>query len=105
MEKSWEDEYAEFCRSTDGHGGGLHKYVPLVLGLCSEAGEVAGALNKEMRRAEVVPMVDEIGDVLWYLTRLADEHGLSLRDLAIINRKKLERRKAAKTLHTSGDNR
>ncbi len=73
----------------------------LALGLCAEAGEVAGELNKANRGlnfdcARSIPQ--ELGDVLWFVTRMADECGYSLRDLAALNQKKLEARQRATAL-------
>jgi NTP pyrophosphatase (non-canonical NTP hydrolase) len=85
----------------------------LTLGLTSEAGEVAGKLKKLIRDADpnnpseewVQMMASEMGDVLWYLARLADELGLSLSQIAEDNMDKLLDRKARGVIGGSGDNR
>ena len=72
----------------------------LVLGLSSEAGEVAGKLKKIVRGDTIDPetYVSELSDVLWYLSRAASAVGLSLEDLADYNYSKLESRKTAGTI-------
>ena len=95
------------------------KYPPqmaliyLSLGIASEAGEVAGKMKKwirdgdsKMTREEwVQAMSSEIGDVLWYAARLADELDLSLSQIAEDNMDKLLDRKARGVIGGSGDNR
>ena len=85
----------------------------LSLGIASEAGEVAGKMKKwirdgdaKMTRGEwVQAMSSEIGDVLWYAARLADELDLSLSQIAEDNMDKLLDRKARGMIGGSGDNR
>ena len=81
----------------------------LALGLCSEAGEVAGKLKKKIRDGEPadfkVDMAAEIGDVFWYLAVLADRLGINLSDVAFNNLDKLMTRQARGTLQGSGDKR
>ncbi len=87
--------------------------VYLSLGIASEAGEVAGKMKKWIRDGEskmtrdewVQAMSSEIGDVLWYAARLADELGLSLSQIAEDNMDKLLDRKARGVIGGSGDNR
>jgi NTP pyrophosphatase (non-canonical NTP hydrolase) len=87
--------------------------IYLSLGIASEAGEVAGKMKKwirdgdsKMTREEwVQAMSSEIGDVLWYAARLADELDLSLSEIAEENMSKLLDRKARGVIGGSGDNR
>lgn len=87
--------------------------VYLSLGISSEAGEVAGKMKKWIRDGEskmtreewVQAMSSEIGDVLWYASRLADELGLDLSQIAQENMNKLLDRKARGVIGGSGDNR
>ena len=60
-----------------------------VLGLVGEAGEVAEKIKKVLRDNEgkieeeqKKEIKKELGDVLWYLSQLATELGLSLTDIA-----------------------
>jgi NTP pyrophosphatase (non-canonical NTP hydrolase) len=85
----------------------------LSLGIASEAGEVAGKMKKWIRDGDskmtheewVQAMSSEIGDVLWYAARLADELDLSLAEIAEENMMKLLDRKARGVIGGSGDNR
>ena len=87
--------------------------VYLSLGISSEAGEVAGKMKKRIRDGDskmtheewVQAMSSEIGDVLWYAARLADERGLDLSQIAQENMDKLLDRKARGVIGGSGDNR
>ena len=82
----------------------------LTLGLCSEAGEVAGKLKKIIRDHDGVIDEDaahklslEIGDVLWYVAQLSTTLGLQLSEVAEDNLKKLSARKNKGTITGSGD--
>ena len=72
----------------------------LALGLNGEAGEVAEQIKKAMRNdggdlsaERLVLLKKEIGDVLWYLTRLAAELETDLAEIATTNVEKLLARK------------
>ena len=63
------------------------------LGLAEEAGEVAGLATRELWKQ--IPQnpdnwLEELGDVLWYLTAAAACRGYTLEDLYNYNVKKLE---------------
>jgi NTP pyrophosphatase (non-canonical NTP hydrolase) len=82
------------------------------LGLMGEAGEVAETVKRVIR--EKGSMADqetkdtlekELGDVLWYVSQLANELGLSINDIAEKNIKKLMSRKKRDKLKGRGDNR
>lgn len=82
----------------------------LALGLAGEAGEVANQVKKmirddggEMTRDRLMNIVDELGDVLWYLTMLAEDIGESLEFIAIFNIMKLQERALRDQIH--GDKR
>lgn len=82
----------------------------LTLGLCSEAGEVAGKLKKIIRDNNGIVDEDaaqklslEIGDVLWYVAQLATTLGLQLSEVAEDNLSKLASRKNKGTITGSGD--
>jgi NTP pyrophosphatase (non-canonical NTP hydrolase) len=67
-----------------------------ILGLTEEAGEVAGVFKKSQylgNKLDFDRLTEELGDVLWYLTFLADWLGVSLEDLAKLNIKKLAQRR------------
>jgi NTP pyrophosphatase (non-canonical NTP hydrolase) len=79
----------------------------LGLGLCSEAGEVAGKLKKSIRDGgvDVLTIIDEIGDVYWYLARLVDELHFNVDVVLQRNMDKLNSRKERGKLNGSGDTR
>ena len=78
------------------------------LGLAGESGEIAEKLKKFLREGDdeyIEEMEDELGDVLWYLARAADELDLSLDDVAEKNLDKLLDRKERDVLTGQGDDR
>ena len=86
--------------SKDGAGG---MAVPL-LGLASKASEVMSEHKKLLRDGESYRAFGErleeaLGDVLWYLTSVADRSGLTLEQVAATNLEKTSRRWAEPTAH------
>lgn len=84
----------------------------VVMGLMGEAGEIANKAKKILRddkgtitRERADQLFDEIGDVLWYLSMIADELGFSLESIAAENIVKLQMRQKKGTLQGSGDSR
>ncbi|MEO1335285.1 MAG: nucleoside triphosphate pyrophosphohydrolase family protein [Myxococcota bacterium] len=81
-----------------------------VVGLANEVGEVAGVYKKWLRGdfgdstdaqdVMALRMQDELGDVLWYLARVADEFGLELNEVAARNIAKLQQRQKTGHLKT-----
>lgn len=72
------------------------------LGLNGETGEIGEDVKKALRGAENpadAVTADELGDVLWYLARLADEAGYSLTEIAAQNQAKLTDRQDNDELH------
>ncbi len=83
-----------------------------VLGLVGEAGEVAEKIKKVLRDNEgkieeeqKKEIKKELGDVLWYLSQLATELGLSLTDIAAYNIEKIKSRRERGVANGKGDNR
>ncbi len=83
-----------------------------VLGLAGESGEVADKVKKTIRDNGGVfddriklEIAKEAGDILWYLSALARELGMSLDDIARLNIDKITSRQKRGTLHGNGDNR
>lgn len=71
----------------------------MISGLAEEAGEVAGLFKRELRnlpkdqlRCTREHYVEELGDVLWYLTGVAMTHGITLQEVWDYNVQKLEDR-------------
>lgn len=77
----------------------------LALGLNGEAGEVAEKIKKSIRDDKELELEKELGDVLWYLARLADELGYDLSEVAETNLDKLLDRQERGKIHGDGDNR
>lgn len=89
-----------------------------ILGLIGEAGESGmpiEALRKIAHLAELIKkeiyhskpydrdvMKDELGDVLWYLTAMAEDHSLTLNEIAEHNVGKLMKRYPQGFVHGGG---
>lgn len=87
------------------------KYTYASLGLASEAGEVAGKIKKYIRgdyeSINVIrdKIIDELGDVLWYVTALANELDSSLEEIQEKNAAKLLARLEKNKIRGEGDDR
>ena len=82
------------------------------LGVNGEAGEIAEKVKKMLRDdgGVMTPqrrqnLAYEIGDVLWYLTALCHDLGMTLEGCARMNFEKLDSRSRRDALQGSGDNR
>ena len=77
----------------------------MILGLASEAGEVAGNRKKEIRDGDIdsQTLAHEAADCLWYVAGIAQVLGVSLEDLAQANLAKLADRKQRGKITGSGD--
>ena len=65
------------------------------LGIAGEAGEVADLLKKHLGHGHELDrekLKKELGDVLWYVTRIAQHFGMGLEDVARANVAKLRQR-------------
>lgn len=103
------NDYQEFTRTTAIYPK-AQALSYLALGLASEAGEVAGKVKKLIRDGNTSmtfegDLIAELGDVLWYVARLADEMDVDLFHVAALNRDKLTMRKELGTIRGSGDKR
>ena len=91
-----EATYMDFTRKTARYPKRREKEY-LMIGLMNEAGEVGGAYKKEIRdhvdNTDLI--IDEMGDVLWYLTRLCDVYDIKVSELMINNIDKLMGRMTA----------
>lgn len=110
------DEYQEFASTTDIVVGPKRSRIDhlqyLALGLTGEAGEVADKTKKIVRDQHgdissnnELDIVAEVGDLLWYASRIADILGFDLSTVAQANIQKLRSRQARGVLGGSGDNR
>ena len=92
------DEYQEFARSTAIYPE-EYKVIYPALGLCGEAGRVAEKIKKNIRDGKSLDRVGlELGDVLWYISALADDLGVTLEEIAQANVDKLKSRMERNTI-------
>ena len=87
-----------------------HPIVYPTMGLVNEAGEVAGKIKKIFRdqNGQITEenrqsLKNELGDVLWYLTQICTELGLTLEEVAETNITKLSSRQERGQLGGDGD--
>ena len=104
------DQYQAFIRTTKKYDERFKLMYP-VLGLASEAGEVAGKLKKIFRdhgghvdELQRNRLIDELSDVLWYVTACVDDLDFTLEELAKYNAAKLSERMQKGTIQGDGDN-
>lgn len=84
----------------------------LGLALAGETGEVAEKIKKLFRDAggkldesKKTDLIKEMGDILWYLARMADSLKIPLSQVAEMNLEKIKSRVDRQKIHGSGDNR
>jgi NTP pyrophosphatase (non-canonical NTP hydrolase) len=77
-----------------------------------EAGEVSEKIkkiwrdkNKQVDAEDREEIKKELGDVLWYLSQLAEQLGIDFDDVAQTNLEKTQSRLARDVISGSGDNR
>lgn len=106
------EEYQKLSRKTALYPNAGSNFVYPTLGLAGEAGEVAEKIKKVIRdknsivsEETKIEIAKELGDVLWYVTQIAAELGLSLDSIADSNIKKLYSRFDRGALGGDGDNR
>ena len=106
------NDYQKLAESTAIYSNRGHNVIYPTLGLAGEAGEVAEKIKKVQRdHGGIIDSVrkeeikKELGDVLWYVSQLALEIGVSLQEVVDANLDKLSNRKLNNTLHGNGDNR
>lgn len=108
------DEYKQFTDSVSiypGAGEGTKLALAYAaLGLNGEAGEVAEKVKKHIRDGGTIyelrdKLVGELGDVIFYWTRMCVEAGVNPHDVIEANIDKLSSRKERGVLGGSGDNR
>lgn len=105
------DEYSKVAKSTDCYPNECKPWV-YALGLAGEAGEVIDKIKKIYRdkngvfkQEDMEAIAKELGDVLWYLTRLGATLGVDLKGIAAMNANKLLDRMKRGVIGGSGDNR
>ena len=110
------DDYQDWTDSTAMYTRPQTNFIYPALKLAGEAGEVAEEAGKLIRpeddynnipwdEADRMRIAKELGDVLWYLARVARAFNLELSEVAAMNVEKLEERKAKGTIHGRGSDR
>ena len=104
--------YQEKSRKTATYPSIGYNFIYPTLGLAGEAGEVVEKIKKLIRDKNGAvdekakqEITKELGDVLWYLSQLATELGLSLDEIANENLKKLFSRMERDKIQGDGDDR
>lgn len=101
------DEYAKWVNESAFAGAEVDKVLaggtmvmPLyaTLGLAGETGEFVELIKKWARnplnsRPPQEKLKSELGDIVWYITRLCNQLGLTLGEVIEYNRSKIDRRK------------
>jgi len=106
------EDYQKKSRKTALYPNVGENFIYPTIGLSGETGEVSEKIKKVIRDkggkidSETREMIKkELGDVLWYVSQLASELGLSLDDIAEKNIEKLYSRLERGKLQGSGYNR
>jgi NTP pyrophosphatase (non-canonical NTP hydrolase) len=106
------EEYQKESRKTAIYPGKGKNFIYPTLGLSGEVGEISEKIKKVIRdkngkvdKETKELLKKELGDVLWYVSQLATELGLSLNTIATANVKKLKSRQKRDKLHGDGDSR
>lgn len=89
------NEYQALAQRTQNSDAAFDKIHNGTLGLVGEAGEVADLLKKHCHQGHDLPkdrMIEEAGDVLWYIAELAAGLGVTLEEIAQRNIDKLKAR-------------
>lgn len=106
------NKYQKKSRKTAIYPNKGKNYIYPTLGLVGEAGEIAEKIKKILRDdngkltdEKRKKILNELGDVLWYVAQLATELNFSLEKVARENLEKLSSRKKRGALKGSGDER
>lgn len=87
------DQYQQLTRRTvPDNVGGDSLLVMAALGCTGEAGELADLVKKELfqgRERDHGRLIEELGDLLWYVSKMADALGITLSCVAEENIRKL----------------
>jgi len=87
----------------------MNALIYVSLGCAGEAGELANKVKKIIRGDHTLTpevrkaILNEAGDVLWYLAQIAETLGVGLEYIARLNLEKLEQRAKNNTIMGEGD--
>ena len=89
------NEYQRLAQRTSNTRCSTTKLVNGVMGLNGEAGECIDIVKKcefQGHDLDINKLVDELGDVLWYIAEICEGLGISMSDVAELNIEKLKER-------------
>lgn len=89
------DEYQNLAMRTNNENDWQKMILNGALGLCGESGEVADLIKKWIAQGHALnadKVIQELGDVMWYVALTARSLGYSLSEVATINVEKLKLR-------------
>lgn len=101
------NDYQQLANTTAIYPATAKVFYP-ALGMAGEVGEVCEKIKKHVRDGRELnkeELKKEIGDVLWYMSALCTDLGITLEDVATTNYNKLKSRQERNVLSGSGDNR
>ena len=105
-------EYIKLAKRSESTNFNMTTYDQRMLhgamGLCTESGEFLDNLKKSIyyrKGTEHWALVEELGDILWYLAILFDELGVSFESVMEMNIKKLKQRYPEKFTSEASENR
>lgn len=103
--EEFETAIAQFAIYPEANTRSKNALAYCALGLTGEAGEYSEKIKKLLRDGTLDRELSakELGDVLWYVTRSANELGYTLDQIANENIKKLSSRQERGVLRGSGD--
>lgn len=89
------NEYQQLAQRTANMHGTVEKLMNAALGLAGESGEVADYVKKwafQDHSFEGEKIIEEIGDILWYIAEAATALNITLESVAQYNIDKLRKR-------------
>lgn len=89
------DEYQKECYDLISEDGRKDMVLNGVLGLAGESGECCDLVKKNRFQGHELSkdkLIEEVGDVLWYVAETCSGLGISLKECAKINLDKLHKR-------------
>ncbi len=105
-------EYQLKAKETAKYPEKNYNFIYATFGMMGEAGEVSEKIkkiwrdkNKEVNEQDREEIKKELGDVLWYLSQIAEELQIDFDDVAETNISKTHSRLERNVIHGRGDNR
>jgi len=89
------DEYQNLALRTNNTNDFEKNIVASALGLCGESGEVGDTVKKWYAQGHSLNsdnVIEELGDIMWYVSLMAYTLGYTLSEVATINIEKLRKR-------------